>query len=468
MLKHLRTFKGGFRFKNYSGQAKPLLSLAELPLRVFISLSRSSKAEVKSLVKKGDIVFAGQIIGKDAADILSPAHASVNGIVEDIKYPKESKSEAAIIVIRSNDASRQVKSLGGQLASWQKLNNEKIKELIFLSGALGLPADSSGKITQIIVQETASEPYNYSLDLILEGKNTLNFIAGINVLKKIMPSAQVNLVISRKNNKIINEISKLTAHLDWFNLCTVEPKYPQGCQQVLLSTLLQKKIPHGGCASDLGVILLSAEEVLAVHDAVTLGKPFIEKIVALSGPSFKENIHLKVRLGTPLHEILEGRLKSDESIRLILNSLFTGQELKALLSPIDRTFAQIIAIADSKEREFLAFARPGCRQDSYSGAFLAHWLPGIKKSVDTNQHGEERPCISCGFCEYSCPAMIIPHLLVKYVRKEIIDEILISYEIFNCIECGLCSFVCPSKIPLLKYIQEGQKKLLAEGFHVKK
>lgn len=434
---------------------------------MFIPLGQGFGTEVKPLVKKGDIVFTGQIIGKDDTGILSPAHSSVNGIVEDIKRLDYLKRDTAMIIIRSSDSSGQIKTLEGHTSSWQKLNNEKINELIFLSGALALPQDYSKKIAHIIIPEIAAEPYNYSLDLILESKNALNFIEGLMILKKLMPGARVHFAVNRNNRKIINEIVKLTAHLDWFDLCAIEPKYPQGCQPLLLATLLKKKIPHGSCAADLGVIMLPAEEVLAVYEAVTQGKPFIEKIVALSGPAFKENLHLKVRLGTPLNEIVGNRLEPSGPVRLVLNSLLTGQELRGLISPVDRRFSQIIAIADNRKREFLAFTRLGLRRDSYSRTFLAQWLPHFKKSVDNNQHGEERPCISCGFCEYICPAKMIPHLLAKYVRKEIIDEILISYEIFHCVDCGLCSFACPSKIPLWKYIKEGQEKLLAEGFKVK-
>jgi len=467
MLRQIRTFKGGFRFKNYPGQAQPLLLTAEQPLRVFIPLSRSSGGEVKPLVQKGDKVFAGQIIGRDDANILSPAHSSVNGVVEDIKRFNYLKRDTAMAVIRASDSSPEIKRLAGYSADWQKLSAEKIEELVFLSGALTLPVASARKVTQIIIQETGAEPYNSSLDLILEGENTLNFIEGIKILKKIMPQAKAHLAINRQNKGIISEIVRLSARLDWFEVCAVEPKYPQGCQRALLPAVLKQKIPYGSCASDLGVIVLQAEEALAVYEAVTQGKPFIEKIVALCGPFFKENLHLKVRIGAPLNELTKNRLKPAGPSRLISNSLLTGQELNDLSLPIDQTFSQIIAIADNREREFLAFARPGLRRDSYSGAFLARWLPWARKSVDTNQHGEERPCISCGFCEYICPAMMIPHLLAKYVRKDICDEILVSYEIFNCVACGLCSFVCPSKIPLLKYIKEGQEKLLAEGFSAK-
>ena len=76
---------------------------------------------------------------------------------------------------------------------------------------------------------------------------------------------------------------------------------------------------------------------------------------------------------------------------------------------------------------------------------------------------ESSGLISCNYCEEACPVNVIPHLLSKYVQRNIIDETLMKLRIFNCIECGLCSYVCPSKIPLAKYIKEGQEKLTIQG-----
>ncbi len=59
---------------------------------------------------------------------------------------------------------------------------------------------------------------------------------------------------------------------------------------------------------------------------------------------------------------------------------------------------------------------------------------------------------------------IIPHLLFHYVERDVIDETLLKYKIFNCIECNLCSYVCPSKISIAEFIKEGKTKLVEEGF----
>jgi Na+-transporting NADH:ubiquinone oxidoreductase subunit NqrA len=120
-------------------------------------------------------------------------------------------------------------------------------------------------------------------------------------------------------------------------------------------------------------------------------------------------------------------------------------------------------IPDNRKREFLAFIRPGFRRDSYSRTFMSNFLPSIQKTFDTNMHGEERPCISCNYCEEVCPVSIIPHILSKYVKRSIVDETLANLHIYDCVQCGLCSYVCPSKIPLAQHIKEGMEMLTAQG-----
>src|SRR3989338_3757179 len=138
MLKAFRTFQGGFRFKNYAGQALPILVEARIPSRVIIPLRQGFGTEVKPLVKIGDAVFTGQIIARDDATVSSPIHSSVNGVVEDIKRMKYFKREINMVVIRTNNLSPEVPRLSGHSSEWWKLSNEQIEELIYLSGVSSL------------------------------------------------------------------------------------------------------------------------------------------------------------------------------------------------------------------------------------------------------------------------------------------------------------------------------------------
>lgn len=474
MLKAFRTFKGGFKFKRYIGQAKPVTVVNVIPSKVIIPLRQGFGTEVKPQVKVGDAVFAGQVIARDDNSISSPVHSSVNGIVEEIKRMNYFKRDINMVVIRTTNPSPDIPRFADYSQEWWKKENAELEKLIYISGVSSLDREgiptrfkssiiSPDEVKHLIVHGVGSEPYNLSLGQLLEGKSLLHFFEGVKILKRIMPNCRVHLAVNAHQRKIIEQLEKLSSELEWLDIYPLEPKYPQGYDEMLVPTILHQKFPYGYSAANIGVVVLNIQAALGVYAAVVEGKPFIERIIALCGPGMKENIHLKVRIGTPLSEVLAGRINTDKPIRVVLNSLLTGVLLNDFSLPIDRTFSQIIAIPENKERQFLAFTRPGLRQDSYTRAFLSKWLPFIHKTNDTNQHGEERPCISCGFCEEVCPVRIIPHLLSKHVKRGIIDETLMNYEIFNCIECGLCSFVCPVKIPLLAHMREGQEKLIMQG-----
>lgn len=474
MLKPFRAFKGGYSFKNYEGHAASIMVANPMPAKVIIPLRQGFGTEVKPLVKKGEAVFAGQIVGRDDNSISSPVHASVHGVVEDIKRMNYFKRDITMVVIRRTDDSQEIPPLPDHSSEWGKLSNEEIERLIYLSGVSSLDREgiptrfkssiiSPDEVKHLIIHGIGSEPYNISLDLLLGGKSLFNLFEGVKILKRIMAKAKVHLAINSHKRKMVEELEKLSSHLEWLNIYPLEPKYPQGYDEMLVPTILNQKFPYGYSAANIGVVVLNIQAVLGVYEAVVEGKPLIERIVALCGQSMKENVHVKARIGTPLGDLLSGRLKEDRPARVVLNSLLTGVELNDFTLPIDKTFSQIVAIPERKDREPLSFVRLGSKRDSYSHAFLAKWLPGIPKSADTNMHGEERPCISCTYCEEVCPVRIIPHLLSRYVKLGIIDETLMNYDIFNCIECGLCSFVCPVKIPLLQHMKEGQGKLTMQG-----
>ncbi|MEK6715800.1 MAG: 4Fe-4S dicluster domain-containing protein [Candidatus Omnitrophota bacterium] len=474
MIKRSKTFKGGYIFQRYL--SNPLDTLLEqgIPEKVIIPLAQGFGSEVKLLVKKGDKVSAGQIIGRDDENVSSPVHSSVFGTVEEIKRMNYFKRELEMVVIRADKTQKDYLRVEGFNPDWAKLRQEELEKILYLSGVTALDREGiptrfkssvippSG-VENIIVHGVGSEPYNISLELLLNGKKILNLIDGLRILNTIMPGANMYLALNSRKQKLLEEINKIAVKYKWLKVVPLEPKYPQGYDEMLIPTLLNQRFPYGYSAANIGVVVLNIQAVLSVYEAVCEGKPLIERIIALCGPGLKEPLHVKARIGTPLGEIITPRLNEKLKSRIVLNSLMTGVKLNDLTLPISRTFSHLIAIPEGDKREFLAFMRPGLRQQSYSHTFASSLLPFFNKTADTNLHGEERPCISCSYCEEVCPVGIIPHLLSKYIKRNMIDETLMNYNIFNCIECGLCTFVCPSKIPLLQHLKEGKDKLTMQG-----
>ena len=150
-------------------------------------------------------------------------------------------------------------------------------------------------------------------------------------------------------------------------------------------------------------------------------------------------------------------------MRFVVNSLLSGDTITDLDTPVRADWTGIMGIPDSEPRELLPFASPGFTKDSYTNTFLALALPWVNKRYSTNLRGEERACLSCSYCAEVCPSGILPNLLHKYVAREIIDETLQRFRIFDCIDCNLCTYVCPSKIPVAELMAEGKRRLEAEG-----
>lgn len=464
-----RTFSGGYRFENFAGQPAEKLVEIGIPEKVIIPLLQG----VPPVVKPGESVKAGQIIGIDDDSISNPVHSTVNGVVEEIVTVEYPEGEIQAVTVKS-DGTSDWETLKSSGEDWEDLSKEDLEEILYLSGAASLDREgiptghkssptSPDQIQHIIVRGVDSEIYNPSLNLLLSEDNISHFMQGLRILKKVMPAANFHLAFNMLNRQLMGRIPPLIENYNWIDVFRLEPKYPQDFDEVIIATILGQELPSGSSPAQMGVVVLSVQTILHVYEAVVTGKPVIERVVALGGTGFMENHHVKVRIGTPLEDLIGNRIAVNDDVRLVLNSALTGVNLSELPLPVDRQFTSIIALPEEKDRQFLAFVRPGARSDSYSRTFFSS-LFAFKKKCGTNVHGEERPCISCTYCDEVCPAKIIPHLIYKFIERDSIDETLISLKIFDCIECNLCNYVCPSKIPLAKFIKEGKKRLIEEGY----
>lgn len=464
---------GGYKFRRFKGSLKDISLDIKAAPEVTIPLQQGFSLEVPAIVNPGDRVYAGQVIGR-ADDILSsPIHSSVSGIVKEIKSINFHNKNINTIVI-TVDGNNDWRPLNGHTANYESLSSEAIQTLLYNSGITS--ADNAGiptmfktsvvtpdKISDVIVHGISVEPYSVSADYILEGDNKDKFVDGIKILKKVMPEANFHLALDKKDNILIDAFKESLDSCKWVDMYTLDAKYPQDSDEVLIPTILGKKYPYGYSAANMGVVCFTIQTILGVYDAVTLGKPVIDRLVGLSGTGWTDNGYARIKIGTPILDICEQYLKDDTEYRLVANSLMTENFCETNLTPIVKSDNMIIAIPEDREREMFSFVRLGLDRESYSRTFLSHLFPKKERACNTNIHGEPRPCISCGFCDEVCPVDIIPHLLYKHVERDMIDERVVNLGIYNCIDCNLCNYVCPSKIDLSGGIKIGKEKLIEDG-----
>ena len=478
MRKAGRRFKGGYSFKNFKGTPSEKIQRNISPRQVVIPLKRMSGFEVQSLVSAGDTVKAGQIIGKDDETVSSPVHASVSGTVASIGKRDIYGEKTACVCIEKNGNSGEddLERAEGAVKEWDSLDNGKIEELIYATGVSGL--DSAGiptkfnsspvqpeDVEEIIIAESESDLFQPSLGVLLAGDGLSEFTQGIRILKKLFHNRPVHLVLNGERKQLLKEIEKSLQGCDGADIVAVKPKYPQDAEQILVPTVLGKKYPAGYQAVSLGILILSVQTIISLYRGVTEGVPAINRIIALGGEGFTENLHVEVPVGTAIREITEGRMKGEEN-RIVINSVNTGKQADDISAPVLWHTTALIAIPEVPEEGLMPFAMPGFFKDSVSVTFPSRFLP-VRKKLNTNIHGEERACLQCGFCIDVCPVGIYPNLLHRYVERNIIEDSLANFGIFSCIDCNLCTYVCTSKLPLAENIREGKKKLVEEGFEAR-
>jgi len=469
MIKRIKRIKipKGYNFKGFSFAPEEKLAVLKSQEKYVIPLKQGFGKKVPFILNIGDSVNAGQIIGIDDNTVSNPVHSPVNGIIE--SQITDENGEVNSVIIKSSGSS-EWKPMPSFNSNWSSLPKKTLEELIYKSGAGSLDLDgiptgynssniAPEKVKHIIINGVDSGVYDFSNTFLLNGSGFLNLIEGLKILNKVMPEAIIHIALNKKEKKLNKRITESLSGINWMKTYKLNSRYPQGKQEILISSILNMQYPYKTSSTNIGVIVLSMQTILYVHDAVCLGKPVIERIVALCGSGFKENIYLKVKIGTTVGDILKSYSSSDLEQRLILNNLLNGNVISENDTPVDRTFNKIIAIPEETSRLFVAFARPGLRKDSYSNTFLSI----LKKDCNTNMRGERRPCVFCNYCDSVCPVNILPFLISKYVERDIIDESIIKLKIFDCVECNLCTYVCPSKIPVAQNIKKGKNEILAQS-----
>jgi H+/Na+-translocating ferredoxin:NAD+ oxidoreductase subunit C len=463
----------GYEFKQFEGQASNKLVVLKLPEFLFVPLGRVDLG-VKPTVRTGDSVKAGQIIWQDDKGISSPIHSPVDGIVESLQKIDSSEGQIGVLKIAAASGNEYEK-VPGFTSDWKKMGKTELEKVIFLSGtsslgSSGIPTEfgsSSVKPTevkQIIVHATESEVYSPDISLFLKDEGAKKFTEGLSILSRLMDQASVHIAMSKNTSTWFQVIDNAVSDDLSITYHNTKPKYPQNHDSVLLKTVLDIDLPSTYKAINKGVVILSVQDICQVYEAVVEGKPLIERIIALAGPVFKENLHLSVKIGTSVSDISNGRflMEDKEDIRFIKNSILTGETL-SFESPIEKNTDVLIALEEKRSQDLMFFAKPGFKKDSFSNTFLAKILP-FKKSINTNINGEHRACLSCGYCQNVCPVGIIPNVLFPYVERDRLDETAVQYGIFKCIDCNLCTYVCTAKIPIAAYLKEGKKKLIEDTY----
>jgi electron transport complex protein RnfC len=404
-----------------------------LPDKVIIPLLQHIGAPCVALVRRGDKVLTGQKIGDAESFVRAPVHATISGEISGttrVVNPWTGQPVEALI-ITSDGEDNWVET--GPLKSLESLSVEEILEKVGEAGIVGLggatfPArvklspPESAKIDTVILNGCECEPFiTADHRVMLEYGDKV--LSGLNIIRKVLSPEKVYIAIEDNKEDAIDHLEKLIVSMGFegdFRIVPLKSRYPMGAEKILTEVILGRQVPIGGLPLNVGVVVHNVSTAKAIHDAVLKNKPFVERVVTVTG-AVKNPKNLLVRIGTPIANLVDycGGMDSPAN-EIIIGGPMMGVSQFDLDFPVTKGISCILA------RE---------------GRQVA-----------------ERDCIRCGACLEVCPMHLMPTMYVKYVKSGLFDECRDAY-IDDCFECGSCAYSCPANIPIVQYIKVAKSEL---------
>ncbi len=435
----LKTFRiGGIHPKEHKLSAGKAIQPIAIPAQVVIPLAQHIGAPCQPVVKKGDTVKAGTLIGKTVGYVSANIHSSVSGTVLKIDKTMDAsgyRRDAVFIKVEGDEWEPTI-DRSETLVKECTLSPKEIIDKIAAAGIVGMGGatfPSHVKLTPppgtkaeiLIINAVECEPYLTS-DHALMLEKTEEILVGISILMK---AVNVNkAVIGIENNKkdAIDKFSQAAKAYSGIEVQALKVQYPQGGEKQLIDAVIGRQVASGALPISVGAIVQNVGTTFAVYEAIQKNKPLFERVVTVTGKDVKNPCNVLSRIGIPLNDLIEFAGGVPETTgKIVSGGPMMGKAIASTDIPVTKGTSGILLI------------------------------PTLE-----SKRNRMKDCIRCGKCVNVCPMGLNPTFLMNLTEYEVWDRAE-KGRITDCIECGSCSYTCPADRPLLDYIRLGKGKVMA-------
>lgn len=431
----LKTFElGGVHPQENKLTATSKIEVLPVPKTVSIPISQHIGVPARPVVEPRDKVKVGQVIAVSEGFISSNIHSSVSGMVTKIDKVLDAtgyKRDAVIIRVEGDEWDENIDRTTEVKKAFVYNSTDIVKKIaeagiVGLGGAtfpahVKLSVPRGKKAEYLVINGAECEPYLTS-DHRLMLEHSEEIIVGIRLLMRALNVE--NAFVGIENNKpdAIRLFRDLVKDEPSIKIEALKVQYPQGGEKQLIKAILNREVPRGGLPIDVGVIVHNVGTAFAVYEAVQKNKPLVERVVTVTGKEIKSPTNLRVRIGTPVSDLIEaGGGLPENTGKVIAGGPMMGKALNSLDVPVTKGTSGILVLSHTEA-----------------------------------MRGVQQACIRCGKCVEVCPMGLEPYLLMAECERDLVERALAD-NILDCIECGSCSYVCPSNRALLDFIRLGKK-----------
>lgn len=422
------------RYHKEPTAALPIETLP-LPKKLVVSMSQHLGAPAKPIVKKGDTVAKGQLVGEPSGFVSAAVHSPASGKVVAIgDKPTLSGQPAPALDIEPDGEDRWGPSLE-PCPDWRTLDSKTLLNKIAGAGIVGmggagfpshvkLSPPPEKPIDTLIINGAECEPY-LTADHRLMAEYADRVWGGVEIIQQILGVHTVRVTIEDNKPDAVEAMARVMKDTE-AELIVLKTQYPQGAEKQLIYAILGREVPSGGLPMDVSALVHNAGTCAAIYEAVVEGHPLIERIVTVTGDSVKTPKNLRARVGTPFSDLVEfcGGL-SGVTGKMICGGPMMGLAQHSLEAAVTKTTSGIVFMPLSQVQQFTSM-----------------------------------PCISCGRCVQACPMSLMPCMLSELIEAEDYDDAE-AENVLDCIECGSCAYECPAHRPLVQHMRQAKAEITA-------
>ena len=401
------------------------------PDTVIIPLSMHIGAPANPVVKAGDTVKVGQLIGEQAGFISAPVHSSVSGTVVAVEpHTHPNKGPGVMSVVIKNDGRNTLHESVKPNKPLEELTADEIIDIVKEKGIVGMGGATfptyvklkPGKpIDAVLINGSECEPY-LTADHRVMLEYADDIVYGLRAMMKAVNAPEGVILIEDNKPDAIALMEEKVAPYDNIRICAAKTQYPEGAEKMLIKKVMGRSVPSGKLPADVGCVVSNTSTAKAISDAIQKGMPLVERVVTVTGEFIRNPGNFLVKIGTNVQELINhcGGI-TGEDVTVKMGGPMMGAPLTDTNVPIIKGSNGVIAIAAD--------------------------------------HTEPQECIKCGRCMDVCPMELQPLNFYKYAALGD-GEALLKLNIMDCFSCKCCEYICSSKIPLVSTIAYG-KSLVA-------
>ena len=396
-----------------------------VPEHVIIPMSMHIGAPAEPVVKKGDTVMVGTLIGKASGFVSANIHSSVSGTVQDVAPMRMVNGAMTTAVAIKTDGQQTIDPACVPPTVTDKaslLGAIQACGLVGVGGA-GFPTHvklAADTVDTLLINAAECEPYlTTDCREMLECSDTI--ISGIAAVMKYCNIPNCIIGIERNKPECIDQMYSLTRNMPGVSVKPLPTRYPQGAEKTLVETCTGREVPQvgpsgkAGLPADVGCIIMNVTSVSTLGKYLKTGMPLITKRVTVEGDAIVKPQNVEVPIGTLYRDVIEacGGIKPDVELGKII---FGGPMMGGAAPSADFPVLK-------QNNGLLLFSKQAAN------------LP------------EASACIRCGRCIDACPMGLEPVVVAEAFNNKDFAA-LKAHCVDLCVACGSCSYACPAKRPV--------------------